>query len=458
MFAELSLLESLDLSNNLIGNIHEAAFEVDGYWVFGDRCKVLKLSNNSIPNFKWFNDYNKLEYVDLRYNKIETITFWTMREDYAKYSIIGAGNITFDLRYNNKTKFKVEANKDEDYLINHKILLDHNPLMCSDDDIYETVKSWKAKEFELDFGDQKCNGPEYMEGVFIRNLELDHIFRELPCKDCKCLLRSVDMTLIVSCAQNGSEQIPGFYDDYNLLKVEHFRLMLSDTHLKSLPNIAQAKRKVSTEIFAANNDINKIHLLNIHDGVEVLDLRNNKLKEIESSLLGFLGAVPNVSLSGNPWTCDCSTIDFLNHINTYKNTIIDYASITCVDGRFFKDLESSDICFDNFYIIAIIGVILGLLGVVFGLFYKFNKDIKIWLYANNWCMWFVSENDLDEDKVFDAFVVFASPDQPKIEDLVEGLESGRNQYKCCVGIRDWEPGKLFSQLVIFIFGLKYFNL
>ena len=59
---------------------------------------------------------------------------------------------------------------------------------------------------------------------------------------------------------------------------------------------------------------------------------------------------------------------------------------------------------------------------LFSLVYLFNKDtIKIWLYSQSWSRILFTEDLIDKDKPYDAFLSYAQADSEFVEkDLLAG--------------------------------------
>lgn len=87
--------------------------------------------------------------------------------------------------------------------------------------------------------------------------------------------------------------------------------------------------------------------------------------------------------------------------------------------------------------LAIFGIIIGLL---YGLYNRYKTEVKIWLYSHN-ITWPISEESLDQDKKYDAFISFSHKDEELVaKHLVPGLEGGSIPFKLCLHYRDWVVG------------------
>lgn len=87
--------------------------------------------------------------------------------------------------------------------------------------------------------------------------------------------------------------------------------------------------------------------------------------------------------------------------------------------------------------------------LTFALYYRYQSEIKVYLFAKNLCFWFITEDELDKDKTYDVFVSYAQPDEKFVEEhLLPELERQDNPYKVCIHIRDWVPGQFIAEQVV----------
>lgn len=234
--------------------------------------------------------------------------------------------------------------------------------------------------------------------------------------------------------------------------IQAIDLMINNNNLTELPLNSDPVYDDVITINASSNQISELKLVNLPKDLQVLDLRNNNLRLISKNVLNRLNFLQvKLFLSKNMWICDCSVVDLLDFIRNNIDRVIDSKDLLCKDGRKMLTIESKDLCsFLDFRVIllVVISTFLTLVGFLLAIYYKFQKQIKIWLYSKNVCLWFVSEEELDKEKLYDAFIVFSSKDDDFVADLVLKLESDDHQYKCCVHLRDWKPGEMISTLVI----------
>lgn len=405
--------------------------------------RTLFVQHNLVESIKWDTDFHHIAYANLSDNRVKYL------------ELISTNNFTantiLELTSNQIKSINIRL---ENIQLNdsYTLLLDDNPFDCdlSLHNLLWAEEIWS--QLSLVFGRSKCSRPDRIKGRLVQEI----LRKDLMCttvnyfSNCTCFFKEVDKKLIVNCSDLSLTIPPDLLLDQittTPLNISSLELNFSNNFLKTLPDIPDDFKFNVTEISAPNNSIVVMNVRNVRDEVKVLDLRQNKLSGLPQNVIEKMRKMEEVLLGGNHWLCDCSSLEFFKSIKTLKNVIVDYETLVCENlGKRFDDLEPFQVCF-NWPVVAAVGIFSGLCGIIIGLFYKFKKDIKIFLYAHNMCLWFVSEEELDKDKIYDAFVCFAADDQLMVEDIIIGLESDSHGFQCLVGCRDWPPGRMFSELV-----------
>ncbi|KAK8736263.1 hypothetical protein OTU49_004903 [Cherax quadricarinatus] len=97
--------------------------------------------------------------------------------------------------------------------------------------------------------------------------------------------------------------------------------------------------------------------------------------------------------------------------------------------------------------ILIFLILFAVLGTVS--FYKYKQGIKVWLFTHHMCLWAVTEDEMDADKKYDAFISYSHKDEEFVNKvLVPGLESGDPKYRVCLHYRDWIPGEYIQNQIL----------
>jgi protein toll len=264
------------------------------------------------------------------------------------------------------------------------------------------------------------------------------------------MVRAEDRTLIMDCSNAGLEKIPVIPNAKDIRNVE---LNIENNNITQLVNASELGFDNVSMILASGNQIKEVHPSQIPESLQALQLHDNQIERINQTVFK---SIKSISLRNNPLICDCKTTELLGFITQNRKNFSDYNEITCAGRKvFFSQATSDDICSTNKVIYIAAGSILALLGLIVGgcaaFYYKYNHEIKVWLYAHNWCLWFVTEDEVDKDLQYDAFISYSHKDEDfVVEHLVPELEHGTLPYKLCLHIRDWVVGDWIPTQVSFI--------
>lgn len=485
IFQRVPKLVELHLGNNQLMRLETAIFDglislqylniQNNFLKFESGIVEIENENVTLDVSSRFQGLASLEHLILRNNSItaifEDFTLTNLKEldlSYNNISVFSKTDLQFgqrdplliDLRHNQISQINFQEYIDETNLAKMEVLLENNPIKCDCRLLHfvkflnTPIQNADKSPIEINAKNLQCESPERMQGKelsSLRPLDLKCLLddansnkqKRCPASCSSCEVRPEDKTLLMECDGNlNIDSIP-IVSQLNLKSVE---LRLESQNLTEIPSSSSPAFQQITKLFLSGNALH--HIAKLPPNLAELDLRNNDIDVMNETILAMLnrsGTLQAMSLSGNPWKCECGNLDFINFAHKFRDNIRDYNEMTCTNGEYFNKLTADDLCSKENLIIVIASIILGIssliIGVLAALYYKYQKQIKMWLYSHNLCLWFVTEEELDKDKTYDAFVSYAHQDGDFITDhLVPQMENCAVPYKLCLHERDWLPG------------------
>lgn len=466
-------LRVLDLSNNLLnftrpsfyGNIEVPQSPLQRL----RQLETLNLRNNSIEIIH--HDFSilmtQLKKLDLSYNKITYV-------QYPHLQFHGNG-IEVDLSHNEIRDVDFGAFEEiasaQSAPPRHPpiINMENNPLECHCNVLYfakflqNKLSVDEASFLRVRADNLTCVEPERLQGRPLRSvdpMELICPFKSYPLTNqtcpsmCTCDLRLADQSLIVNCSNAGLGTVPQL-PIASKLNYLFTILHIDNNYLVSLPTAGTLPGYAEVrEIYAQGNNISQVSPDNIPDRLEVIDLSYNNINSLSEATMRKINAtssVRNMRLSNNQWTCRCEMRDVLSFMQSNYKRIWDYSTLVCTNGDEISKLSTSDICPQELQSIIIFSTILTCLGIFAGvvaaLYYKYQQEIKIWMYWHNILPFLFNSDVLDNDKKYDAFISYSHKDEDFITDqLMPELEQKR-RFNLCIHRRDWTPGDFIPEQV-----------
>lgn len=260
-------------------------------------------------------------------------------------------------------------------------------------------------------------------------------------QNCSCFVIPKNNSLIMNCSENNFKEMPTYKLSVDIKVV----LNLSKNYFKQL-SISDSRNESTIDL--SYNMIDTINIQKTSKTLKVLKLNGNRLTSLsESSLKALKDGNVSLTLDGNMWPCDCSTVDLLTFVVSIPENILDYENLTCANGQLFTSLSVEKLCPGNERQIAILATVIAVLGTIVAVYYKYRDIIKMWLYINNYCNCILDDNEFEKGKRYDAFVMYSYEDGDFVADhLVAELEQ-KEGYKLCCHERDWPGGPLIIDLV-----------
>ncbi|KAL1476432.1 hypothetical protein MTO96_018583 [Rhipicephalus appendiculatus] len=256
----------------------------------------------------------------------------------------------------------------------------------------------------------------------------------------------------VNCSSAALTAVPSIFPENTT------RIDLSGNRLKTLDDTLRVRAPKLRELSLKNNSLAALDWTSVPETIQYFDIRVNDLTRLNY----FSVKERNLTalwLSGNPFVCDCAVYTLWKWMRVHTGVVRDAKDITCaensnplVSGKPLVSLSHKDLCPDGWtWATAHIFLALGLLAAILALsavLLRYKRNLKTWLQARGLgCLTScITEDELDEEKLFDVFVSFSSKDDGFVDDnILTVLEAHGISY--CTYQRNFKGGFLLQDII-----------
>lgn len=471
-FGRLLVLESLQLSHNKIQRIDDTDFQGllqirtltlahNSIEFIGPRSfaklrylKTLELSHNSIQQLNGKLRYvTTLEHLLLRSCDLQTLTasdFYRVQE----ITVLDLSNnelTSVDGAFQNLTKLtSLNLAKNRLTTISRgtfpeKMQLKEIKLERGNEWICDCRLLWlfdwfSDANYTLLKDRPRCEFPRSQHGKIFQEVNTKEIQESQeecpkPCH-CECSSKATHSYLTVDCSRTNITQVP------TSLPISLGILNLSENNLQTI--------NISSDIeglFSLNFERNKIVSLEFGFWPRLKELRlsSNMLSRPPMSVL-LENSLRTVTLSRNPWICDCDTGIFRDWLLKNRSKVMDLKEVKCsnsgsrrsLSGKVIYLLKDSDLC-PKFSMLSV-GLAIGftccfVLALLLFVCYMYRHHLKSLWYAHGFTS--IKEEDNDMDRVFDGFISYNWMDEQFIfSKIIPGLQDVQPNFDLCIPNRD----------------------
>ncbi|KAF5290884.1 hypothetical protein FQA39_LY14564 [Lamprigera yunnana] len=485
LFFHLLKVESINLQKNEISYLNKYSFQrLMHLREVNLSHNYLKLTENQ-TSVSPFTSNLRLETVDLSYNNISSISQDWMYKlhlrqldfsynqisylDIEHLAVVSRHQLIINLSHNKITTINFTDPEERIHRSLHAdsfdgpntvLYLDGNPIHC-DCQIYDFVRYFDgsiheviSKLITITADDLKCSSPVNFVNFPLKKLRpklltcrLDQLENNAVCpNNCDCLIRPWNKAFVVDCINQNLTEVP----EIELPKGKIFNqteVYLDGNKITSGPLRSAAYENV-TILKLSSNNLNELKW--IPPKIQTLTLDHNNISFFNYEILEMLNTstLANVSFGNNSWKCDCSTLNFSSFlVSNLARKQIDANSIKCRgSGKLLVHLNKNELCPNHTTMAIALSMCIAIVGLVVAactiFYYRYELEIKVWLYAHKICLWFVTEKEIDKNKDYDAFISYSHKDEDFVTDkLIPVLEMGPTPYKLCWHMRDWVAGE-----------------
>ena len=475
LFHDLLNIKEIYLNNNGLSSIEDELFNTL------DNLEVLRLDSNKFktigenPRGNPFSPSSSLRQLHLYNNNLASLPSWIFYLKKIKKLDLSNNRITLlDLTWVNRTDL-------DQFLIASEMWLTGNPLTC-DCKMVATVKLIspvleKHPKIKPRFSSWLCDWPHELKGKsFLDTNETNQwMTREKPhfCPPgCSCENRCWDEHIVVDCQSQSLEEIP------RSMPQGRIELNLINNQIREIPSHYNLENV--TVLRLTDNKVIKLEdfVLKGLKHVKTLLIDSNMLTSLpeEIKTLNFT----KMALSKNDFKCDCNTKWMTHWLLKKKQHIRDYDKVLCSSGK--SDLLGKPMynLTDNMFIcpttmphpstntsphsspaasedprpyltivITVVSIFCGLLlltVITVILLYKYQGEVKVFMFTRFKWHPFDRIDDSDPNKIYDAFISYSGDDyQWVVNTLQRRLENHNPPYKLCLHHRDFQVGALIQE-------------
>ncbi|XP_051173311.1 protein toll-like [Leptopilina boulardi] len=406
------------------------------------------ISNNELVELESdvFINLTSLKCLILTNNKLTTLPQNIFEKNVHTTELGQNHDFILDVSHNNITRIHFNSCAtcfSTDTINNITLLLNDNPIECDDilNDLLKYLDGSMRKDPEdklfIEIDPMKCSISREFDGILSSNINStdyesspskeEIINYEMCPKACDIRKRHSNRKFIIDCSYRNLTQFPETFC-YSSEENYNHELNLTGNFIKDMPNFFP------------------IGFENI-----ILKLNNNQLTTLSMEIKQMIYlSVDKIELSNNPWHCNCHLFELVK-----QQHVEDIDNLNCNNSNIkIKMLSYNELCpMEKNVFITLVGICVGIIGLSLGAFIIFyqrsQNKIKIWLYTHNICLCFITEEKLDKDKIYDAFISYSHKDEEfVVNELIMNLEREPQSFKLCIHFRDWLAGEWIPTQIV----------
>ncbi|KAG8198007.1 hypothetical protein JTE90_001847 [Oedothorax gibbosus] len=249
-------------------------------------------------------------------------------------------------------------------------------------------------------------------------------------------------------------------NNIDVLPETMFRNSLSDIN-----DLNQENWENLTELYLDQNQIQNLYNWQLPVNLKNLSLTGNNISYVPHS---FMNSISNhkklqISMGSNPLNCNCSANELKKWLAEQSHIITDVKEITCanhvsINGTLVRSIilttpdnilcpgDDSPYKLHLIFVTVTCVILACLLVLVSALYYRNKQTVIAYVYIHMHQVFtcFFSEEDLDEDKMFDAFLSYSTSDRDIALLIREELEDKDPHFRVCIHERNWIAGNPIS--------------